>query len=104
MAGLPPIIPIAEISRRLEIIFPEGVPNRAYLTRDMAGKVIFVMLYIGAVGGQKWLGPKHVYCMTNEQAAKEDDQSRLKYEADSPRRSYRPAGRPWYADTTREPI
>ncbi len=44
-----PLLDVGEIQRRLQIIFPDGTPQRTYLTRAMAARTIFVMLYIGAV-------------------------------------------------------
>ena len=46
---LPDLLPISEIRSRLAVIFPEGTPSRIYLTREMAAKVVFVMLYAGAL-------------------------------------------------------
>ena len=103
--ALPRLLSIADIRQRLETIFPTGISNRAYLTRDMAARVVFSMLYIGAVEGEnRWLGPKHVYCMSNAQAAKTSDASRTAYGEKAWRPGYVARGKPWYADTTREPI
>ena len=55
---LPPLLPIPDIHRRLQIIYPEGTTSRNYVTREMAAKTVFVMLYIGAVEGtERWLRP-----------------------------------------------
>jgi hypothetical protein len=81
---LPDLPPISEIRSRLAMIFPEGTPNRAYFTREMAARVVFVMLYSGALerlGG--WLGPKHVYGMSDAQAELLDEQERLAYGANA---------------------
>ena len=52
------------------MIFPDGTPNRTYCVRLMAASTVFTMLYIGAVeGSDVFLAPKHVYRMTDEQAA-----------------------------------
>ena len=75
---LPELPPISEIRRRLEMIFPEGIPNRQYFTREMAARVVFVMLYTGAVERLgRWLGPKHVYGMSDAQAERQEDAERL---------------------------
>jgi hypothetical protein len=50
---LPPLIPFPTIAAWLPEIFPEGTPNRNFVTREIAAKTIFVMLYIGAVEGAK---------------------------------------------------
>ena len=48
---LPPLSDVPEIRRRLQEIFPEGTANRNYVTREIAAKTVFVMLYAGAVEG-----------------------------------------------------
>lgn len=63
--ALPAFLTVPEIHRRLQVIFPEGSPNRANCTWEIAAKTIFVMLYIGAVeGGETWLRPDQVTRMT----------------------------------------
>ncbi len=42
--NLPPLPSVAEIRRRLEIAFPEGVPQRQYCTRELAASTVFAML------------------------------------------------------------
>ena len=101
----PKLSPLEVMQERLEAIFPAGIQNRAYLVRDMATRVIFVMLYIDAIEGRdRWLGPKHVYGMSDEQASDQSTEARLAYAEKGWRPGYRPKGKPWYADTTREPI
>ena len=102
---LPDLLPVSEIRSRLAVIFPEGTPNRAYFTREMAARVVFVMLYGGALerlGG--WLGPKHVYGMSDAQAERLDEAERLAYGANAWKPGFKHIGNRWYADTTREPI
>lgn len=102
---LPDLPPISEIRSRLAVIFPEGTPNRPYFTREMAARVVFVMLYGGALermGG--WLGPKHVYGMSDAQAERLDEAERLAYGANAWKPGFKHIGDRWYADTTREPI
>lgn len=102
---LPDLLPVSEIQVRLQQIFPEGVENRVWLTRNMAARVVYVMLYIGAIEGEQHsLGPKHVYAMSDRQMARASDIDRLGYAANAWRSGYKPKGRAWYADTTREPI
>ena len=48
---LPPLLAVTDIHERLQTIFPEGTANRNYVTREIAAKTVFVMLYIGAVEG-----------------------------------------------------
>ena len=94
-----------EVHARLQVIFPDGAPNRAYLTRMLAASTVFVALYVDAIEGSgTYLGPKHVYRMTNEQAAQVDDASRAAYSAGVLRTGAHIEGRRWYQDNTREPI
>ena len=53
---LPPLMPlpprrsllaVTDIHERLQAIFPDGTANRNYVTREIAAKTVFVMLYIG---------------------------------------------------------
>lgn len=102
---LPPYVTRELVEERLPLIFPEGTQNRIYCTRQLSASTVFVMLYIGAVQGlDRFLGPIHVYRMTDEQAAKVGDDDRTAY-ADGVRKSnYVVLGDRWYADNTREPI
>lgn len=94
-----------EVHARLQMIFPEGTPNRSYLTRMLAASTVFTALYIGAIEGSgTFLGPKHVYRMTDEQAAQNDDAARTAYATGVLRTGSRIEGRRWYQDNTREPI
>lgn len=90
---------------RLPLIFPEGTPNRGYCVRELAASTVFAALYIGAVevAGQ-YLGPVHVYRMTDEQAALSEPSAREGYAADVLKKNISIPGRRWYADNTREPI
>ena len=68
---------VADIHERLQAIFPEGTANRNYVTREIAAKTVFVMLYIGAVEGtERWLRPDQVMRMTDAQAALPEEQGR----------------------------
>ena len=63
------------------------------------------MLYMGAVEGlDRYLAPKHVYRMGDEQAALTSDAQRLHYAVDTLRSGSKPLGQPWYADTSKEQI
>lgn len=100
--ALPPYVPWPLIHERLQLVFPEGTPDRIYCTRELAAKTVFVALYIGAVeGAGRYLGPLHVYRMTEEQADKSDENDRLGY-SDAIRTGIE--GKRWYQDNTREPI
>ncbi|WP_217996065.1 BsuBI/PstI family type II restriction endonuclease [Sphingomonas sp. IW22] len=94
-----------DVHARLQEIFPDGAPNRAYLTRMLAASTVFVALYIDAIEGSgTMLGPKHVYRMTDEQAVLVDDASRSAYATGVLRTGSQTEGRRWYQDNTREPI
>lgn len=94
-----------EVHARLQAIFPDGTPNRAYLTRMLAASAVFTALYVDAIEGSgTFLGPKHVYRMTDEQAAQVDDAARAAYATGVLRTGSRIEGRRWYQDNTREPI
>jgi hypothetical protein len=102
---LPPLADVSDIQRRLFEIFPEGTPQRAYCTREMAARTIFVMLYIGAIEGcGMWMAPKHVYRMGTVQSNLRSDPDREAYIQVVQRRgSQAPVDR-WFQDNTREPI
>lgn len=102
----PPAIPQEQIARWLPTIFPEGIPNRSYVIREMSAKTLFVMMYSGAVEGRgRWLRPDQVTKMTDRQAIKVAPQQRAKWVSDSlaPGKMKNVPGR-WYASNTREPI
>lgn len=102
---LPALVPWRDVHRRLRVIFPEGQPERGYLVRDMAARIVFTALYIGAIIGEdRWIAPRHVIRMSDAQAAQTDDEARLQYLAVmNAARSPSPPGR-WYAENTREPL
>lgn len=95
----------AEVHARLQVIFPDGTPNRSYLTRMLSASTVFTALYIDAVEGSgTYLGPKHVYRMTDEQGALVDDAARSAYASGVLQTGSRVEGKRWYQDNTREPI
>jgi len=103
--SLPPLPTWEIVQERLPLIFPEGTPERGYLTRDLAASTVFVALYIGAIrGGETYLGPKHVYRMSDEQAAMTAAAEREAYAVEVMKPGGRAPGTQWYADTSREPI
>ncbi|MGY2289961.1 BsuBI/PstI family type II restriction endonuclease [Pseudomonas sp. SDO528_S397] len=102
---LPPYVSRSLIAERLPLIFPEGTPNRTYCTREITASTVFPMIYIGAVeGADIWLGPVHVYRMTDAQAQDFSEEARLSYRTNLRKKSFQVPGNRWYADNTREPI
>ena len=102
---LPPFLAVVDIHERLQSIFPEGTANRNYVTREIAAKTVFVMMYIGAVeGAQRWLRPDQVTRMTDAQAALANDRDREAWLAESMRPAAGYIEGRWYAANTREPI
>lgn len=105
MSDFPPYATKALVIERLPIIFPDGIENRIYCTRDMAASTVFAMIYVGAIEGtERYLGPVHVYRMTNEQAALTTVEDRRAYADGVVRGQYEILGARWYADNSREPI
>lgn len=102
---LPPIASVERIQERLLLIFPEGITNRNYCTREIAAKTVFVMLYIGAIHGTNvWIRPDQVTRMTDMRAGQHDQRVRLAWARDSLRSSRGEIPGRWYAVNTREPI
>ncbi|MET0376032.1 MAG: BsuBI/PstI family type II restriction endonuclease [Rhizorhabdus sp.] len=94
-----------QVRDRLLQVFPQGAALRGNVTNPTAASTVFTALYIDAIEGSgEWLGPKHVYRMTEEQAAQTDPASRATYVTviRNPR-GVVPGAR-WYADNTREGI
>lgn len=105
MKPLPPLLSVAEIRARLERVFPQGLPFRNYLTREIAAKTVFVMLYVGAVEGtDRWLRPDQVTRMTDAQANLDGDDNRHEWRANSMQPIRDALKGRWYAANTREPI
>ena len=105
MFAAAPLPDIAEIQKRLEFIFSEGIADRGYVTRDVAAKTVFVMLYINAIEGEGvWLAPKHVYRFAAQQVEQQSETSRKAYHKECLRPKYEPIGTRWYADNSREQI
>lgn len=102
---LPPLLPVPDVHQRLQAIFPVGTENRNYVTREIAARTVFVMLYIGAVeGAERWLRPDQVTRMTDAQAAQVEDTSREAWLEESIRSAAGHIEGRWYAANTREPI
>jgi len=105
MASFPPIAPLEQIHERLQIIFPEGCPNRAHSVWEISARTIFVMLYVGAVEGRNtWMRPDQLARMTDEQSARTDDDSRQAWEKESRKSSRGEIPGRWFAVNTRESV
>lgn len=99
-----PLLPVDQIRERLQVIFPDGTPERSKCTGLAAARTIYVMLYVGAVEGGEWLAPKFVYRMGETQSNKTTDSERAAYLA-----AVKKPGTPepvdrWYKENTRESI
>lgn len=103
--SLPLLLSVPNIHERLQMIFPDGTANRNYVTREIAAKTVFVMLYIGAIEDVgRWLRPDQVTRMTDAQAALVEDASREAWLKESMRPAAGYIEGRWYAANTREPI
>lgn len=101
----PPLLSAPDIHQRLPMIFPEGSPNRANCTWEIAAKTVFVMLYVGAVeGADIWIRPDQVTRMTDHQASNADEAARGAWEKESLKSSKGEIPGRWYAVNTRESI
>ena len=75
------------------------------ITREIAAKTIFVMLYVGAAEpNPRWIRPDQVTRMTDTQAAKVGDGDREAWLVESMRPAAGNVEGRWYAANTREPI
>ena len=102
---LPALLSVPEIHKRLQTIFPEGSPNRANCTWEIAAKTVFVMLYVGTIEGDDiWLRPDQVTRMTDRQAARTGAAERLAWTKESLKSSKGEIPGRWYAVNTRESI
>lgn len=66
----------ASCQERLGHIFPESLPQRGRLTNQLAASGVFVCLYVGAVGGNRWIRPSMVLWMCDEAAARTEEERR----------------------------
>ena len=102
---LPLLLTVRDIHERLQAVFPDGIANRNYLTREIAAKTVFVMLYIGAVeGAKRWLRPDQVTRMTDAQAILTGEADRKAWLETSMLPTTGNIEGRWYAANTREPI
>ena len=105
MMPLPPLLPPPAIRERLRMVFPDGTEGRNYVTREIAAKTVFVMLYVGAVEGRgTWLRPDQVTRMTDAQATSTEEADREAWAGQSVRRTTAAVVGRWYAVNTREPF
>jgi hypothetical protein len=103
--ALPSLLPRKEIRDRLLLIFPEGTERRPDVTNLIAASTVFVALYIGATeGGDMLLQPKPIYRMTEQQAARTDEEARREFITTIRRPRGVVHGKRWYQDNTRESI
>jgi hypothetical protein len=104
-SALPPHVTRDLVRERLKLIFPPGSPHEKFCTRDIGAAVVFTALYIGAIEGSGvYLGPKHVYRMCDEQAARGTTAARVEYATEALRGGFVPLSQPWYADNSREGV
>jgi BsuBI/PstI restriction endonuclease domain/BsuBI/PstI restriction endonuclease HTH domain len=102
---LPGLIGVEAVRERLAAIFPQAFPDRGILVGKMAAHVVFVFLYGGFIEGSgRFLRPSLVYFFTAEQARRVKRTQRLDWLAAAFKPGHRPAGKRWYADTSRESI
>ena len=105
MTAVLPLSPVPTVHQRLQMIFPAGIPNRNVVTREMAAKTVFVMLYVGAIAdNDRWIRPDQVGRMTDPQAAATTSVDRELWIEQSMQRSRGVIQGRWYAVNTREPI
>jgi hypothetical protein len=103
--NLPPYISRLAVHKRLQLVFPEGVPQRTYCVREATASTVFTMLYIGAIeGSDEWVAPKQIVRMTDRQAALTQDKDRQSYASKSLKPGFTPRGKTWYLENSREQI
>ena len=103
--GVQALVSLKEVQERLNQIFPEAFPDRRILVGTMAIRVVYVFLYGDFIEGSDcYLRPSHVYFFTAEQAQKTSQSERVKWCMDAGKPGFRPLGKRWYADNSRESI
>ncbi len=96
---------IEEIQDRLKQIFPRDVDINGYITREMGAKSVYTMLYCFCVEANEWIRPATITCMTDEQAAILNPESRKQWLTISQgTKAPRDIPGRWYKPNTREPI
>lgn len=99
LMSLPPLLPVEEIQKRLEVIFPPGCASfRSQVVGLAAARSVLAALYIGAVPGiEKWMAPRHTVRMDDQRAKGGTAGERLAYY-----KNPQPIAKRWYAENTRE--
>lgn len=104
-SAFPDLIGVEEVQRRLSQVFPASFPDRALLVGKMAARVVFVFLYGGFLeGSSRQLRPSTIYLFTAEQARRTTLAAREVWLTSAFTPGFRPAGKRWYADNSRESI
>lgn len=99
------LVPLKAVQERLDQIFPQAFPDRRILVGTMATRVVYVFLYGDFIEGSgRYLRPSHVYFFTGEQAKKTSQSERAEWCRDAGKPGFRPPGKRWYADNSRESI
>lgn len=102
---LPALISLAEVRDRLELIFPEGFPDRSILVGDIATRTVFVGLYGGFIADAgRFFRPSTVIRFSLEQAARCSDFDRMVWLGTCHTPGHKSFGQQWYADNTRETL
>lgn len=105
MSSLPPLLSLAQVSDRLNTIFPSNFPDRSILVGDMATRLFFVLLYGGFIEGKsRYLRPSTVIRFSLEQADLTSDEDRMAWLATCQSPGHVIRGKQWYADNSREPL
>jgi len=101
-----PLPRVAEIHARLQKLVPETEDPRGWVRRELAAKILFVMLYGYAIEGRnRWIRPTAVTDMTDNRAGLQDPAERIAWLdlVQSPNRPRNIPGR-WYGENSREQI
>jgi BsuBI/PstI restriction endonuclease domain/BsuBI/PstI restriction endonuclease HTH domain len=96
---------LTQVQRWLPEIFPEGTSRRSWLTNPNAARTVFVMLYCLAVGESgRWIAPKAVVEMSDQQARRAGLRSRVGYLERILKPGQKADGQAWLATNSREGI
>jgi hypothetical protein len=96
---------LAQVQHWLPEIFPEGMTRRNWLTNANAARTVFVMLYSLAVEASgRWIAPKAVVEMSDQQAGRTALRSRIGYLDRILKSGEKADGTPWLAPNSREGI
>lgn len=103
--ALPQVPSINLITERLPLIFPAGTPNQVRLISKTAVRTVFAMFYCGAVEGfDHWARPSQITGMSDEQASKLDETSRLAWIKNSLSSKKTRSPDSWYQSDSREQV